>query len=74
MFLAFLAKQSQQPIDNVQAWMEDNFFFISNFPLKKPSITAMTYVFSGDVLSFDFSGLSTTVSSKSSSEHSSRIC
>lgn len=38
MFLAILVKQSPQQIDNIQNWMEDNFFFISNFPLKTTSL------------------------------------
>ena len=55
MFPAILVKQSQQQTDNTQDWMEDNFFFIYNFPLKTTSLTAMINVFWGECSQLDFS-------------------
>lgn len=42
-WLAILAKQSQQPTNNIQAWMDDNFLFMSNFPLTTTPLTDVSF-------------------------------
>ena len=65
MFPAILVKQSQQQTDNTQDWMEDNFFFIYNFPSKNNFINCHDKRLLGGMFSawfLSFSALSTTVS------------